>query len=313
MKRLLLVLLTIFVVSIGFLLIQHHYSIAAVNSETPDCMDIAASPDYLSTESAHDAIAAINNARQVEHLHPLHLPANFYQLDPAQQQFMLLNLERTDRGLRPLQWDANLTQMARAYSKQLLNLNFFSHTSPIGGTFSDRMNSNPVIANHYSQAAENLAGNPVAAIGPMYEYMYDDSVEACGHRHNILNPELTLVGISWLRGSIYGSISAQEFLTSAPWNPYLGGIPDASTPQVSISISTEQNGSGLLQCQALAQDTMGIARISWFLDALSHPLHTGASWTFDTRHLSPGKHTLLVYAVDGEQNYGVARYAIVVS
>lgn len=275
-------------------------------------MDIAASPDYLSSGNSHDAIAAINNAHSVEHLPPLRLPANFYRLNPAQQQFLLVNLERTDRGLRPLKMDANLAQMAWGYSKQLFNLHFFAHTSPISGTFSDRVNGNPAVANHYSQAAENLAGNPVAGIGSIYEYMYDDSAEACGHRLNILDPALTLVGINWLQGGIYGSISAQEFLTPASWNPYHGITPDGMAPQVSISVSTPTAGSGILQCQALVQDSMGIERISWFLDSLSHPLNTGASLTLDTRRLSPGKHTLLVYAVDGEQNYASASYTMVI-
>ncbi|GAC1349179.1 MAG: hypothetical protein NVSMB27_19870 [Ktedonobacteraceae bacterium] len=310
MRRTLLVLATIFLVSIGYFLIRQHQSSGVVDASTPDCMDVAASPDYLSSNSAQDAIAAINHAREGEQLPALRLPANFYQLDPPHQQFVLLNLERSDRGLRPLQWDGTLTEMALAYSRQLLDLHFFSHTSPIGGTFDQRMNGNVVIANHYSQAAENLAGNPVAGAGAMYEYMYDDAVEACGHRHNILNPALTLVGISWLRGSIYGSISAQEFLTSAAWNPYTGTSVVASTPQVRIFASTPEDGSRLLQCQAVTKDSIGIARITWFLDGLSHPLHVGASLLLDTRRLSSGEHTLLVYAVDGEQHYAVARYAI---
>ena len=312
MKYILLLLIIILAVTIGVLLFRHYNSTAVVSSMSGGCVDIVASPDYLSSGNAHDAIAAINNAHQVEHLPPLRLPANFYQLNPAQQQFLLVNFERTARGLRSLRMDPNLAQMARGYSKQLLNLHFFAHTSPISGTFSDRMNGNLAIANHYSQAAENLAGNPVPGIGSMYEYMYDDSAEACGHRLNILNPALTVVGINWLQGSIYGSISAQEFLTPAAWNPYVGSTPQIITPQVSISVSTPAAGSRILQCQARVQDTMGIERITWFLDSLSNPLHTGTSLTLDTRKLSPGKHTLLVYAVDGEQNYASASYIIVI-
>src|SRR5260370_42583197 len=98
MKRLMLVLITIFIVSIAFLLVHRYTSITAVSSTSTGCVDIPASPDYLSTGDAHDAIAAINNARKVEHIRPLHLPADFYQLDPATQQLKLLNWERTDRG-----------------------------------------------------------------------------------------------------------------------------------------------------------------------------------------------------------------------
>ena len=312
MKYILLLLVIILAIAIGVLLFRHYNSSATVSSKSAGCVDIAASPDYLSSGNAQDAIAAINNARHIEHLPPLRLPANFYQFNPAQQQFLLVNLERTARGLRPLSMDPNLAQMARGYSKQLLNLHFFAHTSPISGTFSDRMNGNLAIANHYSQAAENLAGNPVPGIGSMYEYMYDDSAEACGHRLNILDPALTLVGINWLQGGIYGSISAQEFLTSASWNPYHGITPDIIVPQVSISVNTPAVGSKILQCQAFVQGTLGIERITWFLDSLSNPLHTGASMTLDTRRLSPGKHTVLVYVVDGEQNYASASYIIVI-
>ena len=308
MRYTLLLLLIMLAVAIGVLYTHQHGPVVAVSS---GCVDIRATPDYLSTGSAYDAIAAINHARQGEHLHPLHLPKNFYHLDAGQQQLILINLERIDRGLHPLQMDANLAHMAWAYSKQLLDLNFFAHTSPIGGTFGDRINSNSAIANHYSQAAENLAGNPVPGVGPMYEYMYDDTVENCGHRHNILDPALTLVGISWVRGSTYGSLSAQEFLTSAPWSPYVSATPDVIAPMLAISVDSLQK-SRILQCLALAEDNIGIVRITWFLDRVDKPLHVGPSWKLDMHHLSRGRHTLFTYAVDGEQNYGMARYVFVV-
>jgi len=180
------------------------------------CVNIPATPDYLSSHSSEDAIAAINHARQFEHLLPLRLPSNFYSLDAAQEQFVLVNLERTGRGLRPLQMNAVLSTMAQNYSEQLSQFHFFSHTSPISGTFTQRLNSNPAIAHKYSLAAENLAGNPVAGIGPIYEYMYNDAQEHCGHRQNILTPSLTLVGIGVVPDSTYGSISAQEFLALLP-------------------------------------------------------------------------------------------------
>ncbi len=44
---------------------------------------------------------------------------------------LLLNIERSDRHLRPLILDANLSQMALGYSKQLRNLQFFSHNKPV--------------------------------------------------------------------------------------------------------------------------------------------------------------------------------------
>ena len=219
MIRTLQVIALLFFTAIGTLLYYHHH-IATLNY-TGQCIDIPAYPDYLSSGKATDAIAAINNARAIEHVHALHLLANFYQLSAVQQQFVLVNLERTDRKLPPLQLDVVLSQMAQAYSQQMLDQHFFSHTSPTSGTFADRINANPLLAHHYQMVAENLAGNPVAAVGPIYEYMYDDASEACGHRQNILDPHLQFIGIGLVMGSTYGSISTQEFLGSAPWNPYI--------------------------------------------------------------------------------------------
>lgn len=326
MQRAILMLLII-VTIVSSILLVHHYQTAAWQHSA--CVDIPANPDYLATNSEHDAVAAINHARAQEHLGPLRLPGNFYRLDPAAQQFILINLERKDRGLQPLHLDANLSYIAWAYSKQLRDLLFFSHTSPIAGTLSDRLNSNAAIANHYALAAENLAGNPVPGPGAMYEYMYDDAVEACGHRSNLLDPQLTDIGIGWVAGGAYGSISAQEFIASAPWNPYAGATPSRVAPKISIvgeqcaaptSNCRWQNESRTgrnelpshVQYRAIIHNEVGMARITWFLDHFGNQPSIGPVLTLDLSRLAPGAHTLLVYAVDGEQNYGTATYKIVV-
>ncbi len=314
MKRLLLIVFALSTLLTGGLYLHHRIATSFAHG---GCVDIPATPDYLSSGSATDAIAALNNAHSLEHLPPLSLPGNFYRLDPARQQFILLNIERTDRHLHPLTLDANLSQMALGYSEQLRDLHIFSHTSPISGSFGDRINGNPAITDHYSIAAENLAGNPVAGIGPIYEYMYDDSVEDCGHRHNILNPALTTVGINWVRGGLYGSISAQEFIASASWSPYVATAPVTTPPVVSISVNrtTSSTGSTLLRFQTQISNTTraGIERITWFLDHITAtPGQVGSAWTIDSSKLARGKHTIIVYVVDGEENYGVAEETIVV-
>jgi len=297
-----LLLILLALAAAGTLLIRHQQQPVAVAGT--GCIDIPASPDYLSTNSEADAIAAIDNAHAQEKLPPLRLPANYYHLEPPKQQLILLNFERTDRGLLPLEMDATLSQMALGYSRQLFNLHFFSHTSPISGTFTNRMENNPATANLYSLAAENLAGNPAAGAGPIYEYMYDDAAEGCGHRLNILDPELNLVGINWVRGGQYGSISAQEFLASAGWNLYTHPSPDTIAPYV-IAGQPLLKGS-LLSCRVLTGDDVGVVRITWFLDRVDNLPYPGPAWTLDVSHLSPGRHTLLVYAVDGALNYSMA-------
>jgi Cysteine-rich secretory protein family len=292
--------------------LYHYQSLASGLPRQSGCVDIPAVPDYLATGSTYDAIAAINNAHVREGLPPLKLPLNFYQLGPVQQQFILVNLERKVRGLSPLRMDANLAQLALNYSKQLRDLHFFSHTSPIGGTFNERIDANPAIANHYRLVAENLAGNPVPGAGAIYEYMYDDAAEGCSHRANILDPTLSLVGIGEVAGSPYGSVSVQEFLAPAPWSPYTGAMPHTQPPHISLRVSRSAAHSWQLQCRALA--SVGVARITWFIDHVGSGkgqlLAVGSSQSLDLRSLAPGSHTLLVYAVDGEQNYGMATYTI---
>jgi uncharacterized protein YkwD len=308
MRKILVLLLILCAVAGGTLFIRSQQQ-PTVESRG-GCVDIPASPDYLNTDSEADAIAAINNAHEQIGLPPLRLPANFYHLEPPQQQFILVNLERTDRRLSPLKMDAALSQMALGYSRQLSNLHFFSHTSPISGTFTERMDNNPATAYHYSLAAENLAGNPVAGAGPIYEYMYDDSAEDCGHRLNILDPDLNLVGINWVRGSQYGSISVQEFMTSAAWNPYTSPPSDTIPPYVIIEPPYLK---GLkLFCRVLAGDNVGVVRITWFLDRIGNQPYHGSVLTLNIGHVAPGKHTLLVFAVDGALNYGMASCTFIV-
>jgi uncharacterized protein YkwD len=277
------------------------------------CVDIPAVPDYLATGSSYDAIAAINNAHMLEGLPPLDLPLNFYRLGAAQQQFIVVNLEREARGLSPLHLDANLAQLALNYSRQMRDLHFYSHTSPIGGTFSERIAANPALAGHYRLVAENLAGNPVPGVGPIYEYMYDDVAEGCSHRANILDPALTTVGIGAVAGSPYGCVSVQEFLASAPWNPYRGALPVTQPPRLRLLVARNSAHPWLLQVRALARVSTGTARITWFLDHIGGKgplLASGSFLSLDLRSLAPGRHTLLVYVVDGEQNYSMAAYTI---
>ncbi len=196
--------------------------VATAQTQQITCTNIPATPNYVNSGSVTDAIAAINNARQQEHLQVVHLPNNFYQLSSVQQQFVLVNAERVDRGLHPLVLDTTLSQMVQSYAQQMITQHFFGHTSPTGVTFAQRINSNLAVRNHFSIAAENLAGNPVGGVGPIYEYMYDDAREGCGHRLNILMPQLTHIGIGEVVSNTYGTISVQDFIASAPWNPYQG-------------------------------------------------------------------------------------------
>ena len=73
MKRLLLIILTLSALVSGIFYIHHRITTSISHT---GCVDIPATPDYLSSNSTQDAIAAINNAHQVEGLPALNLPGN---------------------------------------------------------------------------------------------------------------------------------------------------------------------------------------------------------------------------------------------
>src|SRR4051794_40661204 len=51
----------------------------------------------------------------------------------------LVNAERTDRGLRPLQRDSDLAQAARRHSADMVEHSYFAHESPSGDSVGDRV------------------------------------------------------------------------------------------------------------------------------------------------------------------------------
>jgi len=281
------------------------------NPATGACPALPPSPNYYASGGEPAAIAAINHARASEGLPPLALPPDYWRLAPPQQQFVLVNLERTSRGLAPLRWDATLAQIATAYSRQMAQLHFFGHISPISGGFQDRLDANPHVVTHYQAIGENIAGNWAPAAGALYEYLYNDASEQCAHRHNILNPQFTMIGIGVAPGGPWHVMSAQELLASNPANPYIGASPDTIPPSIRLS-RVLSAAATRLTVSADARDNQGIARVSWCLYGLNSPCQQGPSWTLDGSRLAPGPHRLTAYAVDESQNYTAAALSFTV-
>ncbi|HZU80904.1 MAG TPA: hypothetical protein VE991_13380 [Acidimicrobiales bacterium] len=153
--------------------------------------NMAPSPNFLQSCSGTQyddsstcvgaTLSAIDNARAQEGLPGMTLPSNWTSLTPAQQIFVITNLERTVRGLPALTAMAtSLDQAAAAGAAQ--------NTDP-----------SPPSGFPYSQWGSNWAGavgNPLEA---MYYWMYDDGMgssnidctpsdpSGCwGHRNNVL-------------------------------------------------------------------------------------------------------------------------------
>ena len=117
--------------------------------------------------------------------------------------FNLINQKRTSAGLAKLKIDDETQNVARIKAKEMVDSNYFSHTSPTYGSPFDMLKSFKV---SYKTAGENIAGNSSNS----------KAVEAWmnseGHKANILNSSFNYTGIGVVNGSKYGKIYVQMFI-----------------------------------------------------------------------------------------------------
>jgi uncharacterized YkwD family protein len=119
-----------------------------------------------------------------------------------QAMLTLVNQEREKAGVAPLTVDMNLVQSARVKSKDMIDNNYFDHTSPTLGTFSALIRK---YAPNYGYMGENLAGNQTV------QAAHTALMNSEGHRKNILNPKYTHIGIGIVNGGPYGKMFTQHF------------------------------------------------------------------------------------------------------
>ncbi|MDA8101894.1 MAG: hypothetical protein M0Z34_02890 [Nitrospiraceae bacterium] len=106
----------------------------------------------------------INQARAQESLPAMVLPVNFSLLTGAEQIFVLINLERTARGLAPL------TGMSSS-------LNSYAATGAAQG--------GDALAPGYVYSSSIWAGNEVNPLAAIYDWMYSDGLNANGTSINL--------------------------------------------------------------------------------------------------------------------------------
>lgn len=118
------------------------------------------------------------------------------------QMLDLINQERTSRGLRLLEADPELTEVARSHSADMFARGYFSHYTPEGEDPFDRMRESGV---RFRAAGENLA------IAPTLQMAHTGLMNSPGHRANILRPAFGRVGIGIMSGGRRGIMVSQEF------------------------------------------------------------------------------------------------------
>jgi uncharacterized protein YkwD len=117
----------------------------------------------------------------------------------------LTNRERTTRGLRPLGTDARLAQAAHRHSADMSARRFFAHECPSGTQAWDRALA---AGYQYRKVAENIAAGQRSAAEVVEGWM-----NSPGHRANILDGDLTQIGVGYVTGGEYGTYWTQVFGT----------------------------------------------------------------------------------------------------
>ena len=117
--------------------------------------------------------------------------------------FDLINKQRVANGLSALKIDDELQNVARIKAQDMVDNNYFSHTSPTYGSPFDMIKKFGI---SYKTAGEKIAGNSTNS-GAVNAWM-----GSTGHKANILNSSFNYTGIGVVKSPKYGKIFVQMFI-----------------------------------------------------------------------------------------------------
>lgn len=124
--------------------------------------------------------------------------------DAEQTLLDLMNRERVEAGLPPLEWCGRCAQVARRHSKDMYEDGYFSHVDIDGVDPFERLQAAGIA---YASAGENLA------IAPTAPEAHQGLMASEDHRENILRAGFDQVGIGIYEGP-YGLMCTQVFRES---------------------------------------------------------------------------------------------------
>ena len=107
----------------------------------------------------------------------------------------LVNVERAQNGLKPLETDEKLSQVARIKSQDMKDNHYFAHESPTYGSPFDMMSKFGI---SYRSAGENIAKGQKSPSEVVKAWM-----NSSGHRKNILSSSFTHIGVGHVENGNY--------------------------------------------------------------------------------------------------------------
>ena len=147
---------------------------------------------------------------------------------PTNQNFIyrvleLTNIERSKLSLSPLTFNTQLLNAAETHSQNMALQDFFSHTGKDGSSLASRITATGY---QFSAAAENIAAGSSTP-----EEVVSSWMSSSGHRANILNPNLTEIGISYyFLANDTGRVNFNHYWTQVFGTSLDGSVNPAPTP-----------------------------------------------------------------------------------
>lgn len=119
----------------------------------------------------------------------------------------LINAERTSRGLDPVQLELRLNAAAEDHSEWMLDTDTFSHTGVGNSSATDRIRDSGFQLSGSWRTAENIAWQSQRGVPGFSDDVVDlhnALMNSSGHRANILNRDVTYIGIGIEVGTFDG-------------------------------------------------------------------------------------------------------------
>ena len=178
---------------------------------TPSCPNVPSKPESTPNNPSTTPQQKPESTPSTTSTTPEQKPESTPEQKPStdfssyQQQVLdLVNAERTKRGISALTLDSNLSSVATKKSQDMVNKNYFDHTSPTYGSPFDMMKQFGI---SYRTAGENIAKGQKTPQEVVTAWMNSE-----GHRKNILNPNFTNLGVGIAKDSKGTTYWTQMFI-----------------------------------------------------------------------------------------------------
>jgi uncharacterized protein YkwD len=118
-----------------------------------------------------------------------------------------VNRERQSRGLDPLQVDPVLTELARGHAQDMIDRNYFSHTTPEGKTYKMRLRERGIVLNWTGENFYATSAPEDEVVDVTMRWLMGDPT----HRRNILNENYKRIGVGIAKSATGLHIAVQDF------------------------------------------------------------------------------------------------------